>query len=979
MLRRAATNAYSWWWASHIRTKQSKWLEQSLQDMEEIVAETLKIIDDSGDSFAQRAEMYYRKRPELINFVEEAFRAYRSLAEKYDHLSKELQSANRTIATVFPEQVHYRIDEEEFEDAESGFHETNSSFPNINNQTEKQCNIPKPPSIPKKVFRSPSMLLSRKGTTKKSLNHAKSVSNLKVQCSGLSEVEALAEVDKLQKDILALQTEKEFVRSSYEHSYEKYWEIEDEITGMQKRVYALQDEFSISTVIEDNDARALMATTALNSCKETLNKLKEVQSQSSEEAREAYQKVKEAHSKFESLRGNFISKQTNPQDEETDSKSKDEEEIVLSLEEEEDTLEHDIGMLQERIKEKLEENSGNSLTMNEIAKMIDELVSKVVSLETKVTSQNGLVKRLISEADELQTNIQSLEEDKEVLIEDSENCNKRMKELEEELKKVKTLNQSVKSRDKNLHTHFHEANFSLEHLSGRLKNVKLDEEEENMELHKNTSSSDGKLNEDFEKHVDEFLSDNLEIMNDDVETTNEDKEDRDTNIDEVINEDDDKSGLKENVDFKTEEKQEITQQDKDDLPETTSKVEDEPLDLEPAEEKDQANLNQMLVNGSDDREKIMLEEYTSVLKNYNDVSDKLNNVENKNRNSIFELALQVRELKNVVATKDEEIHILNKKLTSSEPNSDESPRVTLSEEVPLENADQEDNAQGPETLSSDIASTSTENQQQPVENTGHFDVSPIGRTRLIVVREKPTDKPHSLSPLEKKLRLEIDDLLEENLEFWLRFSTSVHQVQQFQKSLQDLKAELRKARHNNFFSEIKNSSKVIQSEIKPIYMHLREIRTELSLWLEHNEVLQDDLQARHPSLCNLQDEIASAANPVTPSKRVELSEYQAAKFQGEVLNVKQESNKVSSELQEGLSYVKGLKIEVEKILEELSQIMGVNNPDHMKQSSSRAKLPLKSFLFGIKLKKQKQSMFACVNPTLQKQYSDLTAANDAPI
>lgn len=31
MLHRAATNAYSWWWASHIRTKQSKWLEQSLQ------------------------------------------------------------------------------------------------------------------------------------------------------------------------------------------------------------------------------------------------------------------------------------------------------------------------------------------------------------------------------------------------------------------------------------------------------------------------------------------------------------------------------------------------------------------------------------------------------------------------------------------------------------------------------------------------------------------------------------------------------------------------------------------------------------------------------------------------------------------------------------------------------------------------------------------------------------------------------------
>lgn len=31
MLQRAATNACSWWWASHVRTKQSKWLESSLQ------------------------------------------------------------------------------------------------------------------------------------------------------------------------------------------------------------------------------------------------------------------------------------------------------------------------------------------------------------------------------------------------------------------------------------------------------------------------------------------------------------------------------------------------------------------------------------------------------------------------------------------------------------------------------------------------------------------------------------------------------------------------------------------------------------------------------------------------------------------------------------------------------------------------------------------------------------------------------------
>jgi hypothetical protein len=31
MLRRVASNAYSWWWASHIRNTQSKWLDNNLQ------------------------------------------------------------------------------------------------------------------------------------------------------------------------------------------------------------------------------------------------------------------------------------------------------------------------------------------------------------------------------------------------------------------------------------------------------------------------------------------------------------------------------------------------------------------------------------------------------------------------------------------------------------------------------------------------------------------------------------------------------------------------------------------------------------------------------------------------------------------------------------------------------------------------------------------------------------------------------------
>lgn len=51
----------------------------------------LKLIEEDGDSFAKKAEMYYQKRPELISHVEDFYRMYRSLAERYDHLTGELR------------------------------------------------------------------------------------------------------------------------------------------------------------------------------------------------------------------------------------------------------------------------------------------------------------------------------------------------------------------------------------------------------------------------------------------------------------------------------------------------------------------------------------------------------------------------------------------------------------------------------------------------------------------------------------------------------------------------------------------------------------------------------------------------------------------------------------------------------------------------------------------------------------------------
>lgn len=49
----------------------------------------LKLIEQDADSFAQRAEMYYKKRPELVGMVEDFYRTHRSLAERYDQVKPE--------------------------------------------------------------------------------------------------------------------------------------------------------------------------------------------------------------------------------------------------------------------------------------------------------------------------------------------------------------------------------------------------------------------------------------------------------------------------------------------------------------------------------------------------------------------------------------------------------------------------------------------------------------------------------------------------------------------------------------------------------------------------------------------------------------------------------------------------------------------------------------------------------------------------
>uniref|UniRef100_A0A0D9X2M3 NAB domain-containing protein n=1 Tax=Leersia perrieri TaxID=77586 RepID=A0A0D9X2M3_9ORYZ len=87
----------AWWFDSHSLARPSPWLNNTLSELDDKTKQMLKMIDQDADSFAQRAEMYYKKRPVLVDMLGDLYRTHRSLAEQYDLL----KHSNGTRQTVF--------------------------------------------------------------------------------------------------------------------------------------------------------------------------------------------------------------------------------------------------------------------------------------------------------------------------------------------------------------------------------------------------------------------------------------------------------------------------------------------------------------------------------------------------------------------------------------------------------------------------------------------------------------------------------------------------------------------------------------------------------------------------------------------------------------------------------------------------------------------------------------------------------------
>ena len=1039
-------------------------------DMEDRVKCILFLLGEEADSFAKRAEMYYKRRPEVISSVEEAYRAYRALAERYDHMSGELHKANHTIATAFPDQIQYSLLEEDEDNPPKAF-----------TTVDRQ-----------KIHKSTVEGLMKKKHGQKSGLKASG----KKSAAPISKDNVQAEISRLQKEILVLQTEKEFIKSSYESGIAKYWDLEKQINEMQEEVCYFQDEFNESAAIEDHEAQALMTATALKSCEGAIIKMQEQQKSFFRQAMIESERVKVSRDKLKGIfraHGKSLSYSGNSADENVNNDASARKDELFSVKQEKTELQELVG----RIKGYFEMNS--DLSVADIAEKIDELVNKVVDLELMISTQTAQINRLCLDNNELEKSLQKLEEEKTEQTSDPGELNDKLKQAEEELMRVHNLEASYHAEERIVYTNFTETINSFCDISHMLQSSLIEHQAvsrcmltdeatastdtEPSSVHGKTSpsSEDPEMDETARKpHVDGCPNrpDTSEpsIFHGDRQSSSchyEIKAEKHSHLDKTEDlwscEFEDKFSISASVDVGTTENayhslsadnnnggaehvDEITSNPESSVqpynvhshesdlleqlhhsPGENVKQEDNVInystqcnnmsesrsehnmEMNEAEasyitknptctsgevanvgdqEDGMINLQQLLMTGLQDREKVLLDEYTSILRNYKNVKQRLAEVETKNQECLNEMRAMISELECANGMKDAEIrslrefleslaykdasqrgHKLNSTMSLSEKNGMVRGHRRTTSILQLHQRAQSVSSipRRIENNSSLENNLSTNSSMEP--DAAHDAVTNQESIILEDLTSKNVVEMEKASPLEEKFRRNIDTFLEENLAFLMKLSMSFQQIQGFQTKYDQLQSEISKLTNGKLKPNKDDTNDCPEdSEMEATKKGLRELKIELQVWSEQNMMFKGELQCRFDSLCNLQEEIEGATEMDEDTERgARFTSYQVAKFQGEVLNMKQENNKVADGLQASLDHVKGLQTELDKILAKTVNSTSLSGPkasSTWRNAPSKSKVPLRMFLFPAK--KKKTSLFACVNPAyLSKQHSDM--------
>jgi hypothetical protein len=285
-----------------------------------------------------------------------------------------------------------------------------------------------------------------------------------------------------------------------------------------------------------------------------------------------------------------------------------------------------------------------------------------------------------------------------------------------------------------------------------------------------------------------------------------------------------------------------------------------------------------------------------------------------------------------------------------------------------------------ETSKISTSPTTEDKEIAKSEETSKISASPTTEDKEIAeieeyIKQWQVDDSLASSVAEEKFRVEIDRVLGENLNFWLRFSTSYHQIRNFQISFDMLKTEMHRLtdeQEDEGTYGFAGSYQVAKLESAVLEKKFRDLNTDLQVWVEKNMLLKGEVENRFSSLCSIQEDI-SKITTLDKCDEVHFNPFQAAKFQGEVHNMKQENNKVAKELEAGLDHVRGLQVEVGRVLLKLRENLEVSiarshrAQQNFRNLSTKAGVPLRTFLFGSKPKRP--SLFSCMGPGVHKHHS----------
>ncbi|CAM0957447.1 unnamed protein product [Alopecurus aequalis] len=490
---------YSWLWVSHISPKNSKWLQENLSDMDMKVKAMIKLINEDADSFARRAEMYYKKRPELMKQVEEFYRAYRALAERYDQATGALRQAHRTISEVFPNQMPSMDESPSSSGQEVEPHTPDMStlsrtpFESNDHTSKRNGSHPQETSAlsnRKSLKQSSDFSLSGESAThavfdgkaQKELsfespevkgrddsngmgNMQKEISrllaeneNLKQQMLSESERAKKSESEmQIQKDaVFQLNSEKDTSLLQYDQSTERLSTLESELSKAQTDLKKLTDEMALQ-VQKVNSAES--RNSVIQSEFEALDQMAKIQQQ------ELEQKLKE----LENLHFSF---------QEEHEKRMHAESVLLSegkeraqCQEEVQRLTTEIKMANEKLDELMqskmdlestacelkkevesltEQNHSSKLLMQELHDEISSLRDSKSELQNEIQSLRGVISQLNTEKDgallQHQNTIILLNSEKDAALLENQDSSMRVSNLESELLKLEAELNKVEER-----------------------------------------------------------------------------------------------------------------------------------------------------------------------------------------------------------------------------------------------------------------------------------------------------------------------------------------------------------------------------------------------------------------------------------------------------------------------------------------------------------------------------------------------------